>query len=78
MTSASRAKPPRPPPRRTRVLLVMPPAAHRAMAIRWAKIGFAASGRGFNGETAPGQKYPAADSSLDAYFGSIYDKEKWR
>ena len=54
--------------------LVMSPAAHIAMAIRWALIGFAASGRGFNGDNYDREKYPSVESMLVDYFEGLYDR----
>lgn len=58
-----------------RVLLVMNPNAHRELAFLWFLRGFAASGRGFNGEIFDVEKHPALNSLLLSFFRGTYDKE---
>lgn len=62
------------PKARRAVQVNMSPAGLRAHAKKWMFAGFAASGRGLNGETMPPEKYPALRSILDAYFDNIYDE----
>lgn len=57
-------------------LLTMSPEAHKALAIKWALIGFAASGIGFNGENYDREKYPAVEGLLISYFDGIYRREQ--
>lgn len=54
-------------------LLVMSPRARRALARHWFLRGFAASGRGFNGETFDRERHPALESLLVSFFEGVYD-----
>ena len=63
------------PPTRT-LNTLMTPAARRALAVKWALAGFAASGKGFNGECYDREKYPAVESMLIAHFEKLYDEGK--
>ncbi len=62
-------------PRKRVVLMTMSPSAHRALAIKWARFGFAASGRGFHGESYNEKRHPALARMLDTYFANLYDEE---
>jgi hypothetical protein len=55
-------------------LVTLNPAAHRALAVKWALRGFAASGHVFNGETHEPNEYPAIESMLVAHFEALYEK----
>lgn len=59
----------------TRRLVTLNPAAHQALARKWFLRGFAASGKGFNGEVFDREKHPAIESLLIAHFEQIYKQE---
>jgi hypothetical protein len=54
----------------------MSSASHRALAIKWALLGFAASGKGFHGEVYDREKYPAVEGMLLVHFDRLYDQER--
>ena len=60
---------------RPRALVTLNPAAHRALAVKWAMRGFAASGHMFNGETHDPWGLPAIESMLVAHFEALYQKD---
>lgn len=57
-------------------LTTMSPKARRAFAIKCALAGFAASGRGFNGETYDREKHPSVTTMLTTHFERLYDEGK--
>lgn len=59
-----------------RQLFTLSPAAHKALVIKSALAGFAASGKGFNGAVYDREKYPRVESMLIAYFERLYDEGK--
>lgn len=58
------------------VSVLMTPAMRRAFAIKCALAGFAASGKGFNGETYDREKHPGITSMLITHFEALYDEGK--
>lgn len=58
------------------VSVLMTPAARKALVIKAALAGFAASGKGFNGETYDREKHPAVTSMLEAHFEKLYEDGK--
>lgn len=58
------------------VSVLMTPAARKALVIKAALAGFAASGVGFNGSNYDREKYPAIESMLIAHFEKLYEDGK--
>lgn len=50
--------------------------SHKALALKWALIGFACSGRGFNGDNYDREKHPALEGLLLSYFDGVYGTER--
>ncbi len=64
------------PPKVKRQLFTLSPAGHKALVIRAALAGFAASGKGFNGENFDREKYPRIEEMLIRHFERLYDEGK--
>jgi hypothetical protein len=65
-----------PPTKVKRQLFTLSPAGHKALVVRAAIAGFAASGKGFNGENYDREKYPRIEALLRAHFERLYDDGK--
>ena len=52
--------------------MTMNPLAVKLLAREWFLAGFAASGRGFNGELLPVEQWPALESILSSEFERIW------
>jgi hypothetical protein len=61
--------------KRLRTLITMTPAAQRAMALQWMKVGFDCSTKGINGETMTSKKYRNLERMLELYFSAVFQKE---
>lgn len=56
-------------------LIQMNARAHKAMAMRWAIIGFECSGTAFNAQRMSTRKYKNLERLLLNYFDGVYEKE---
>lgn len=61
--------------KRPEVTVNMSPPALRVFAKKWMLAGFAASGRGMNGDTMSVTRHRALASILDSYFDKIYAED---
>lgn len=54
----------------------MSPRAHRALAMKWLKVGFDCSTKRINGQTLSSKKYRNLERMLELYFNTVYEKEE--